>query len=408
MKILIGTIEKSNMIELYRKSLQSIKHDVITIVVPHIFFNSNIYTHDLLTPKFLFKLSSNRYFNIIKWNFGKLLISFKKIIFFIFYRNKIDAMIVIGDGFFNDKIEDFKYLRKKGRGIIQIFFGGDSRCWDAFNQQYGIDISTVEKNPIDNVNFNSILTRLRKAELFANAIYSLPDQAGLAIRPYYRLYLPFEIDEYKFTIHDRDIPVIVHIESKQPYKGEEFIYNAIDNLKNQGIQFEFKVYQNLSHEEVISVLENADILVDEIILFGIGVLSNEAIACGCAVAAKVDKKHIISDYVCNIDIGNIEEPLREFILNKSLRNNNLKKSYEILKNNNNPKNIARDIEQKIKNDFLVEENKLIEPNFFVNNYTLPEGHVVSEYNKKLTRQVFQKYCSNLDLQQSLIDRKLMS
>lgn len=398
------------MIELYRKSFELCGHEVVTIAEPHSFFTEATYTHNLKTPAFLFRNSKGRflrYVNILKWMVAKRWSQYYKSRLFHRYKKEIEMLVVLGDGFYNTSLEDFKYLHNANKKIVQIFFGGDARCWEAFNQEYKIDISTIEKHPINNENFNLILTRLRKAELYSNAIYSLPDQSGLAIRPFFRLYMPFECEKYKFISQGRDVPVVVHIESKQPYKGEPFIFEAIERLRNEGLQFEFHNYKNLSHKQVIEVLENADILVDEVMIFGPGTLSYEAIACGCAVATKVQPGHLAKDFMCNLEIENIQHPLRDFIINKELRIQNLQKAYDLLKNINNPENIAKDILQKVnlnEHDFAIHD---FQPRYFLERYTLPEGHIVSEKNKKLTRMVFDKYVNDPVLRQSLIDRNLM-
>ena len=410
MKILIGTVEKSNMIELYKKAFQLLGHDVITIAEPHPFFNENKYTHDLAKPSLLFKEIKNKFIkrlNILRWFVAKRWVITHKLFLYYKYRNTIDLMLVFGDGFYNNAVTDFNFLQKKNKKIVQVFFGGDVRCWEAFNQEYNIDISTIEKEPINNENFNRILTRLRKAELYANSIYSLPDQAGLTLRPFFRLYMPFECEKYKFTLHERPVPVVIHIESKLPYKGESFIYTAINKLKEQGVEFEFRTYKNLSHAEVIKELENADILVDEVMIFGPGTLTYEAIACGCAVATKVQEGHIVKDFLCNLEIENIEKPLREFILNKGKRINDLTQCYEVLKNINNPENIAKDIIQRSAADIYDFANHDFHPKYFLEKYHLPVGHVVSYENKKLTRMVFDKYYNDAKLRQSLIERNLL-
>jgi hypothetical protein len=410
MRILIGTVEKSNMIELYKKAFKSLGHEVITIAEPHVFFNENQYTHDLTKPSFLFRPIKNKIFrrlNTVKWFVAKRWIYFHKVLLYYKYRNRIDLMLVFGDGFYTDAVTDFNFLHKKNKKIVQVFFGGDARCWEAFNQEYKIDISTIEKQPINNENFNAILTRLRKAELYANSIYSLPDQAGLALRPFFRLYMPFEYQKYKFTVNGRPVPKVIHIESKLPYKGESLIYAAIDKLKKQGVAFDFQVYKNLSHKEVINKLEDADILVDEVMIFGPGTLTYEAIACGCAVATKVQEGHIVKDHLCNLEIEDIEKPIKEFILNKDKRISDLKKAYEVLKLVNDPQNIAKDIIQRSETDIYDFSKYDYQANFFAKGYHLPAGHIVSEQNKKLTRMVFDKYYKDEELKQSLIDRKLM-
>jgi hypothetical protein len=314
----------------------------------------------------------------------------------------------IGDSLLMNNLSDYKYFKDKGIKIGHAFYGGDVRCWDAYKQEFNLDISTIEDQPINNYIFNRRITRLRKVELFADGIFSVLDQAGLAIRPFHRIYIPFECGKYNFRVQNRDIPVVVHIESRQPYKGEETIYAAVKKLQESGIKFIFKSYKGLTHSEVIDVLEDADILVDEVINFGPGTLGNEAIACGCALAVKVQEGHMARDYFCDIDELNIFQALAEFITNKEKRISSVYKAYDILKSENNLESIANDIIAKIGIDPMDFKEHFCTPSFFLEKYELPAGHIMSKKNKKLTRMVIEKfYPQNPEMINSLKLRNLI-
>ena len=45
MRILIGTLEKSNMLTLYKMAFESLGHKVVTVAVPHPFYKAD-YTHN--------------------------------------------------------------------------------------------------------------------------------------------------------------------------------------------------------------------------------------------------------------------------------------------------------------------------------------------------------------------------
>ena len=408
MRVLIGTIEKANMIHLHANAFRAIGHEVITVATPHPFYDAT-YTHSLHSPPYLFHPVKSRNFwplESARWRLAERREKQLRLAMYMKYKDQIDLFLVMGDGFFNNETKDFEYLRKRGAKVVQLFYGGDARCWNAFHQEYKVDISTMTEQPIDNSNFNSILTRLRKAELFSNQIYSLPDQMGLAIRPYSKITVPFEFEKYQFNITNRAVPKIVHIESRQPYKGEEFIYSAIEKLKMEGLPFEFRSYKNLAHSEVRHVLEDADILVDEVMIFGPGSLGNEAIACGCALATKMQPDHIIARNVCNLSEHNILEPLRRFILNRETRVRDLKICRELLEQHNSPREVAIQIVDALK----CSSNRKVtdySPSFFLQHYELPIGHVVSQRNKNLTRQVLNLYPISTKEMSSLEKRGLI-
>ena len=408
--ICIGTTEKSNMIWLYSKAFVSLGYNVITIAEPHPFFKNN-YTYNLAKPDWLFNSfkSRNVYYkivNVILWQASKLYTQIRRNLLYYKLRKKIDIMIVIGDGFFSKNHRDYQYLKSKNKKIVQICYGGDVRCWDAFNQEFKIEIQTIEQQPIENNRFNITLNRLRKAELYADAIFSLPDQHGLGLRPYFKVYLPFECEDYKFTLNNREKPIIVHFESRLPYKGENFLYSAIEILKKEGLQFDFHIHKDMKHNEVIEKLQDADILLDECLIFGPGTLGNEAIACGCALVTKVQKDHFIFPYVCNISEYNILEPLRNFILDKTLRIKNLEIAYQKLKEFNYPKNIALDILEKIKIDRKDFANHTHIPKFYLDKYIIPHGHSLNKKNKENTKLILNEYINDSKKLDNLLSKNL--
>lgn len=77
-----------------------------------------------------------------------------------------------------------------------------------------------------------------------------------------------------------DRPLVVHAPSKDIVKGTPFVLKAIDQLKSDGLAFEFKLIQNMAHKEAQSWYRKADIIVDQLMIGATGVLTLEAWALG--------------------------------------------------------------------------------------------------------------------------------
>ena len=398
MNIFIGTQEVANMIHLYAEGFKQLGHKVTTCAKPHPFYK-NEYDYDLSLPRWLIFLTKFYRIKFLRNTVSKIIEKyevhvkeniFEKVI------NDIDIFIFIFDGFTPKTLFDYNDIKSKNKKIVSLFCGTEVRDWDAFSKAYKINIETVEKNSIDCKQFNRKLFRLRKNELLSDAIYSLPDQSILGIRPYFEIKIPFIFNKYFPVINNRTIPKIVHIPSRFPTKGTVFIEKAIQELHRQNIQFEFTIHKGLSNSEVIKVLQDADILIDEVILFGTGTLGMEAIACGCALANNSKGINLLSEYICNINPTNMVEMLKPFILERKTRIQNINKSIEILKDHYNAKTVCNKILSDLeispldftKHDFI--------PDYYINGYVLPEGHTVNVENKILTQKVIEKYKIPID------------
>ena len=393
MNIFIGTVEIANMIHLYAEGFKKLGHKVTTCAKPHPFYK-NEYDFDLSLPRWLIFLSKFYRIKFLSKIVSKIIEKYErhkkeKILEKVI--NDIDIFIFILDGFTPKSLFDYNYIKSKNKKIVSLFCGAEVRDWDAFSKAYKINIETIEKNPIDNSLFNTKFFRLRKNELFSDAIYSIPDQSILGIRPYFENKIPFISDKYEPVINNRDIPKIVHIESRFPTKGTVYIEKAINELRKQNLQFEFAIYKKLSNDEVISVLKDADILIDEVFLFGPGTLGMEAISCGCALATKNSGTNLLSEYMCNINTDNIVEKLKEFILDKNKRIQNIYKAIEVLKNNYNAKTVCNKILSDLEIDPINFSKHDFMPKYFIEDYILPDGHNVNSENKILTQKVIEKY-----------------
>lgn len=91
-----------------------------------------------------------------------------------------------------------------------------------------------------------------------------------------------------------DHPVwVAHCPNHRGVKGTEFIIEAVNKLKNEGLNVELLLIEGKKNSEVLEILrDKADLLLDQLILPGYGMNSVEAMAIGLPVMANVG----MSDY----------------------------------------------------------------------------------------------------------------
>lgn len=292
----------------------------------------------------------------------------------------------------------FPLLKKKGKKIICLHVGTDVRHISAFEQQYHIDTSGwgdfFKKDNLDKK-----IKKVRYHELYADIIYSVPDQAGLYLRPYNHFRLSLSKDKkISFKIPARKKPLIVHAPSRSAIKGTAIINATIERLKTEGYELDYQLIENMPNEALLQLLTEADILCDELNLHGPGVLSAEAMAAGCAVATRCLNVPPFQPPVCAITPENIYEKLKLLITDVDYRVALATEGKKFVDDFNNPVKIAG----KMIDDLNANATNDYQPAFYIEQYQLPVNTIVTHKTKDLTRQVVTK----LGLQRQASEYKL--
>jgi glycosyltransferase involved in cell wall biosynthesis len=390
MKIFIGTAEIAGMLTFLSEAFQQAGHEVKTCT-DNYGTGYYKYNYDIVLNKKIFKsISNNKFIGKIQRTANSAYEKYLRRKTFNKEKDLHDLYVFIWNGFFPDSIDDYAYLKRKGKDIVSIFCGSDVRHVSAFAQEYSLDISTWEKW-FHTTDLNNQIFRLRKAELFSNVIYSVKDQAGLAIRPYNKMYIPFDVTKYNFNIPGRDVPKIVHIPSRAGIKGTSFIIEALDAFKLEGLLFNFELITDVPNETVLQKLADADILIDEAYLHGPGTLSLEGMASGCAVATKTIEGEVYDDVLCNINLENLRVKLRKLITDKVYRIELAKNSRALVESVNNPRRIAEQILKTVEQLKKGESKMDYTPLFYSDSYVLPPDEHVNQQNRVLTKQIIKEY-----------------
>lgn len=390
MKVLIGTNNIAGLINQYKSGFESQGHQVTTAVVNDInkFYSFN-FDYDLTKLYF-----ENLFKEINKWHLHRRII--RKFRFEInYYRYKRfvkkliddhDLILILWQPFLRS-CYDLKYARKRNKKIISLFVGSDVRYYDAFSQEFNVNNWSFPE-VFKATNIKNYLSYIRNCEKFADLIYSVPDQSGIQLRPYYHLQIPLDLNKFSFCIPKNEIPILVHAPSQPFLKGTDIIEETLNQLRNEGLKFEYIRVKDLSNDELIRILSKADILVDEIVFHGPGILSFEAMLSGCAVATKFleTSPKTFNPPVCNINSENIYEKLKELISNKEqiIRLAEEGRKYAIQNNSHISivKNLLKDLEIKREFDY--------KPMFLRNSYA-PKNNLDTNIINYYTRKVSNTY-----------------
>ncbi|HEV3484386.1 MAG TPA: hypothetical protein VG106_03190, partial [Vicinamibacterales bacterium] len=102
---------------------------------------------------------------------------------------------------------------------------------------------------------------------------------------------------------DRAVPKVVHAPNHRYTKGTDFLLAAVDRLKARGIACELVLVERVARAEALALYADADIVADQFIIGGWGVLASEGMMLGKPVMTYLDEEHL-GDPVFNMPVVN--------------------------------------------------------------------------------------------------------
>lgn len=101
-------------------------------------------------------------------------------------------------------------------------------------------------------------------------------------------------------------PVVVHAPSHRGIKGTRFVVEAVEQLQAEGVELDFRLVEGLRHEEAVRAYEQADVLVDQLLVGWYGGIAVEFMALGkpvvCFVAEEWTDRYAPSELMAELPI----------------------------------------------------------------------------------------------------------
>lgn len=387
MKVFISSVNIANIITGYQSGFNYNGHEVVVLEKE----KSKYYESNNFKKIYRFLDNINfklKFMNLIKEKIDYTIQNFRCKIFLKKHIKTTDLFVFIWSPIRSDILTDYRYLKKKEKKIITVFVGSDVRYTPAFVMQYKIKEVSGWNYDMNDEDLNQKLKYIRIAELYSDMILSVPDQSGLAIRNFNHFFLPIDLKRYKLKLMENVIPKIIHAPTRKGAKGTDFFIKVLNQLKQEGIQFEFTLIQNLNNNELLNLLTESDILLDELYAHGPGMLSTEAMALGCVVVTKKDLTNIaIFDApICNVSLENLYDVIKGLILDKNKRQEIALKARKYVEENNESKLVVNKIMQKLKTN-----STEYKPEFFLKHEKTSIFNGINNSNLKLTQKVKDKF-----------------
>ena len=238
---------------------------------------------------------------------------------------------------------DLPILKRLGKKIVFHFWGSEVRQLDVAKKY---KFHFAKETPID----------LKKEQTKREKIGHVTKFADALIVGDYELqeYVPGSIvvqqiaDERLLSIPIKTSggkkPLVIHAPTNQEKKGTRYIIEVVNRLKKEGIDFEFKLVENVTHDEMIEEIKKADLVVDQTLLGGYGIFAIESMSLGKSVVCYV-RDDLLKNYpglpIINANPDTIYEQLKKVLTNPSGLEEIGKRGREYVKKVHHPKIIAQ-------------------------------------------------------------------
>lgn len=326
MRIFIGLAEIANIAATYAKGFRALGHETYTMILSRNPFYPDA-QYDIVVDDYVGAGNPNA--KLTKKIVRQLKQTEFRVRKFWPILRKCDLFVFIYGFSFLPGYWDYPLLKSRGKRIISVFLGSDTRYGPAFEQEMrllGLDqevkpfIDYIKELP--GVYFFDKLKTIQMAERYADLILSQPGNGQLQTRPYMRMNVPLDLAQLRFNVPGREIPLILHAPSNRNIKGTDYVLAAIEQLKQEGIPFEFRLIEKMPNAQLRSLLAEADIVVDELFADTVGVLSLEAMATGNVVLVHYPAEYAAVPSDCpavNVTKDDLADKLRQVILDRELR-----------------------------------------------------------------------------------------
>lgn len=98
-----------------------------------------------------------------------------------------------------------------------------------------------------------------------------------------------------FSDGENGVVTICHAPNHRGFKGTEFIVDAVNKLRDEGLKIELRLIEKMQNAEVRRVLaEEADILVEQIVCSGHALNALEGMACGLPVVSNLEDETYVA------------------------------------------------------------------------------------------------------------------
>jgi SAM-dependent methyltransferase len=248
---------------------------------------------------------------------------------------------------------DLPILKLLGKKIFFTFQGSDIRRRGYFSKHFGVDIYKDCKELTHKKFFDIFrFLRLKIALFFANKTFVLnPDLKLISPSSELLPYANINLEEWISTKQkkQRNYLIILHAPTNRGIKGTKYLIETISRLKKEGYSVELKLVEGVEHNRVKKIYDDADIVVDQLLIGWYGGFAVEAMALGKPVVCYLNESlfHLVpwakEIPIVNASLTTLYDKLKWLIENPQERERLGEEGRKFVEKWHNPIKIAKKI-----------------------------------------------------------------
>ena len=236
---------------------------------------------------------------------------------------------------------DLPLLKSHGKKVLMNYWGSDVRR-----------LSVAQKyNPyamVKSTNESKIIQDMKKIAKYITHCVVGDQELNLYVKDYFPNVhiLPVAIDIASYcpqTTKANPKPLFVHAPTSPEVKGTKHILRAIEILQ-QEYDFDFQLIQGMSHEQAKQAYQQADLIIDQILIGSHGVLAVEAMAMGkpvvCWISEYMRDKYFDDLPIIIANPDTITDVLRHILCNMDMLSELGKRGRRYVEKNHDADDIA--------------------------------------------------------------------
>lgn len=249
---------------------------------------------------------------------------------FDFLINNTDIFHFHNTNTFLENFEDLPIIKEKGKKMVMHHWGSDVRTAEM--------VRNLNPYPLPPTYYTDeeIHNQLEKISKYIDTAIVQDFEVVPYVKDYYKnvFVLPLACNIENFQVAYPSIntnnPLIVHAPTNREFKGSDHLDHAINEIKDKA-QFTYQLVEKMSHSNALSIYQNADIIVDQLLVGTYGMFSVEAMAMGKPVVAYIrddvrsrfpDDLPIVQatpETLAEVLLELIQDPIRRYELGKAGR-----------------------------------------------------------------------------------------
>lgn len=238
------------------------------------------------------------------------------------------------------------YLSSRGVPMVISFSGSDARIISAAranNPYFHLDLDEARDQ-----RSRAYLHSLSRTIRFAATDCEMAEYVAPYFDKVFTFRQPVDLDAMRFVgVNSERLPILLHVPTDTHVKGTEYVVRAVEQLRQEGHRFEFRMKRQLTQSDFYTELRECDVYIDELRCGSHGVTAVEAMALGKPTITYI-RPDLIQKYPAGMPLVNanpdtITDALRRLIVDPDTRSSLSKASRDYVERYHDAKVVAQDM-----------------------------------------------------------------